>query len=102
MVSLPLTLIDVTSMQFQKIPLLIESKVSYDDIRWYVAAGSTHVSHSVDALDGYVFIVHDSVGFSQICGGSGGIDLRKRTDITIYPVVIMPCTHCLKYVQLCC
>ena len=94
MVSLPLTLIDVTSSVdlFQKIPLLIESTLSYDDIQWCVAAGSTHVSHSVDALDGYVFIVHDSVGFSQICGGSGGMYLRKRTDITIYPVVIMPCT----------
>jgi len=57
------------------------------------------------ALDGYVFILHGSVDFSQICGESGGIYLRKRTDITIYPVVVMPCTHCLKYiytyVQLC-
>ena len=52
------------------------------------------------ALDGYVFILHDSVGFSQICGGSGGIYLRKRTDITIYPVVVMPCTHCLKYIYI--
>ena len=68
---------------FQKIPLLIESTLSYDDIQWCVAAGSTHVSHSVDALDGYVFIVHDSVGFSQICGGSGGMYSRKITDITI-------------------
>ena len=42
------------------------------------------------ALDGYVFILHGSVDFSQICGESGGIYLRKRTDITIYPVVIMP------------
>ena len=41
MVSLPLTLIDVTSMQLQKIHLLIESTVSSDDIRWCVAAGST-------------------------------------------------------------
>ena len=54
------------------------------------------------ALDGYVFILPDSAGFSQICGGSGSIYWRKRTDITTYPVVIMPCTHCLKYLQLCC
>jgi len=54
MVSLPLTLIDVTSSV--KIPVskdspvvMIESTVSYDDIQWCVAAGSTHVSHSVDA-----------------------------------------------------
>jgi len=53
------------------------------------------------ALDGCVH-TPDSVGFSQICGGSGGVYLRKRTDITIYPVVIMPCTHSLKYVQFCC
>ena len=54
MVSLPLTLIDVTSSV--KIPVskdspvvMIESTLSYDDIQWCVAAGSTHVSHSVDA-----------------------------------------------------
>jgi len=29
--------------------MFIESTVSYNDIRWCVAAGSTHVSHSVDA-----------------------------------------------------
>ena len=59
-----------------------------------VSAGSTHVSHQwIRALDGYLFIFHDSVGFSQVCGGTWGMYLRKRTDITIYPVVIMPCTH---------
>ena len=49
--------------------VMIESTLSYDDIQWCVAAGSTHVSHSVNALDGYVFILHGSVDFHKFVVG---------------------------------